>query len=366
MSTRPPRSRHPALLALAAALAAGALAAGAPPAAAQGRRVQPELGDSNVRFAIPSEGYPGDLGYPEGIVINGNQAFVSTPATFGTSGSAPSKIYAFDVRTGVLTGEFVIEGQDLSQEHALSGMTLDGSDRLYVLDIQQGVLRLTLDGQSQEVYAPAFPDLPANAHGDQPPLPNDLTFDDQGYLYVTDTLQGVIWRIPPGGGSAELWFSDARLDTPFGPNGIRVSPDRTRLFFGVTTDDFGAGTIYTLPLVESPSAEDLEVFHVYWGEGPDGLGFGASGKLYVTLAFSNVVSVLGPDGSEVARYAGPAATQDGGAIPWDAPATFAFDNRTGRLLIVNHALFSGIPEHFVVFDLYVDDRVDPVPQPNVP
>ena len=58
-------------------------------------------------------------------------------------------------------------------------------------------------------------------------FPNGLTFDKRGTLYVTDTIPGVVWRIPRGG-AAELWFSSpllagdgsAGFSFPIGANGI--------------------------------------------------------------------------------------------------------------------------------------------------
>ena len=43
-------------------------------------------------------------------------------------------------------------------------------------------------------------------------------------LYVTDYLQAVIWRVPPGGGGAKVWLADRRLDGgEFGTTGIALA-----------------------------------------------------------------------------------------------------------------------------------------------
>jgi hypothetical protein len=39
---------------------------------------------------------------------------------------------------------------------------------------------------------------------------------------VTDSFQATIWRVPPGGGAPQVWFQNATIDGPFGPNGVRV------------------------------------------------------------------------------------------------------------------------------------------------
>jgi hypothetical protein len=87
-----------------------------------------DYGDSRVIAEIPSEPYPGNLGFPESVVINGNRAYVSTPATFGTVGTPPARIYAFDVRYGTLERTYEIQGQDKTlfvTNHALYSQNRD-------------------------------------------------------------------------------------------------------------------------------------------------------------------------------------------------------------------------------------------------
>jgi sugar lactone lactonase YvrE len=347
-------------------LALAALAALAAPGAARadthGSR---PIGDSRVIADLPNP-----PGFPEGIAIKGNKFYVSTQAHFGTVGAGPSQVLSYDLKSGALLRTYVIAGEDPGQEHGLSGIAFDGDGRLYVLSTQLGVLRLDLETGAQEAYAPPLPFI-----GTGFPLANDLAFDDLGYLYITDSFQGAIWRVPPGGGSNDLWFLDARLEVPFdaqgnplgfGPNGLRLSPDRTRVCFIMTLDAEGQGYVYTLPLVDRPVAADLAVLHQFMaGEGPDDMTFGVSGRLYVSLAFGSAISVLGPDGGEVARYAGAAQGADG-AVPYDMPSGVVIDDRTGALLANNHAEFSGLSSHMVVFDLIVADHASPLAKPELP
>lgn len=123
------------------------------------------------------------------------------------------------------------------------------------------------------------------------------------------------------------------------------------------------GTIYRLPLVDQPAPADLQVFHTYaGGEVPDQLAFGARGELYVSLALSNQISVLAPDGTESARY----ASAPGDAIPLDAPAGIAFDARSKSLLIANHALLTGNASNFAVLAMAAGDPGTPLVQPVLP
>jgi sugar lactone lactonase YvrE len=326
------------------------------------------LGDSRVIAKLPPR-----PGYPEGIAIEGQTIYVATLARFGTAFQGPPEVQAFDSTTGQLVRRYVVPDRDPTMDHGLSGEAFDANGRLYVLDTQWGVVRIDTVTGDQEIYAPAFPDLPPCVLGgtgpcsptlaDTPPLPNDLAFDELGNAYVTDSLQGTIWRVPPGGGPAEIWFQDARIAGAFGPNGIRLSPDRARVVFSVTIDLNVRGVIYTLPIA-APTSGQLRVLHRYrLGEAPDNLAFGLSGKLYVALAGSNQISVLRPGGAEARRFSGPARNDGGLPVPYDMPSGVAFDDSTQSLLVNNHSEVLGIPRHFVVFDVFVKDQADPLVRP---
>jgi sugar lactone lactonase YvrE len=312
------------------------------------------LGDSKVIAAVP---FPG---YPEGIAVHDGLIYTSGPAAFGVPGNfVPSKIFAFDEQTGALAKTIVVEGQQ-GPLNALSCIAFGEDDNLYVLDEGQGVLQINVETGQQSVYAAGFHPVYQSAFN--PPAPvllNDLAFDKRGYLYVTDSFEATIWRVPPGGGAPQVWFQSSLIDGPFGPNGVRVDAKSNKLYFTQTFDAGGAGDVYTLPLVDHPSASDLKLFYAYTpGAGPDGIAFGRSGKLYVALAGYSQISVLGADGTEQARYSGPA--QNGaGTLPWANPANIAFNNRTGALLVTNHASLTGLPDPsplFAVFDVYVNDK----------
>ncbi len=306
--------------------------------------------------------FPVPPGSPEGIAVKGNKAYVSGPARFGTAGGPPSIVVVYDTRTGEKLETIQIQGEDLSQEHANSCVAFDGEGRLYVVNTQRGIIRIDLGSGEQTVYAPPVPQL----NPPVPALPNDIAFDPAGNLYLTDSLQATIWRIPPGGGAPQVWFQDAVLATPFGANGIRINPDRTKVYFVVTAEGVGptgftGGKIYTLPLVDAPTAAQLEVFHQYNGEGPDGIAFGNSGKLYVILASPghSGVSVLSPTGAETARFGNPFGPNFL-ISPFNSPANAAFDKH-GSLLVTNHTFI--FPGNESVLSVYVNDKESPLVKP---
>lgn len=325
---------------------------------------------------------PGVPGYPEGIAVDRGSVFVSTQARFGTANEGPSQILVFERWTGTLQGIIQVKWERLDAEHALSGITIDRRGDLYVLSTQLGVLRFTRSdfGWTQEQYAPPLPDLDGDG---VEPLPNDAAFDDNGNLYISDSLQGVIWRIPPGGippqGSHEIWLRDPRLAprgmAQLGVNGIRPDPDRQYMYMAISGGPAYApgevptnGQILRIPLVERPNPETLERVFTYAPDAangfhalPDGLAFTRHGLLYVVLAGANALSVLDVHGTEIDRITVPGNSK----IPFVQPANLVFDR--GSVLVTNHALYAeNASDYFAVLEVRVHHRGDPLPRPLVP
>src|SRR5436305_8866079 len=209
------------------------------------------IGDSKVLAAVP---FPG---YPESIAVHGRLVYVSVPAAFGVPGNLDaSKIFAFDLDTGALVKTITVQGQTRFPK-AISCIAFGEDDNLYVADEEQGILKIDVETGQQSVYAaPFFPNFTSIFNPPAPVLLNDLAFDKHGNLYVTDSFQATIWRVPAGGGAPQVWFQGAQIDGPFGPNGVRISPDGKLVYFTVTFDATGGGTTYTLPTVDHPQASD--------------------------------------------------------------------------------------------------------------
>lgn len=323
----------------------------------------------------------GAPGFPEGVVVDGPRVYVSGPANFDVTGP---KVRVYHRTTGALLDTIEVTHPGADPADALSCIAVDGEHRLYVVSEAQGIVRLTKHGGAwrQELYAPLPADgLPGCTHGAQfapdPSDPmfragchllNDLAFDESGALFVTDSARATIYRVAPGGGALDPWFTSPYLlggpPFPIGVNGIRVSPTTGEIYFTVTTSPLpemaGRGALYKLPNVPAPGPGDLAAVHYYDPFlGPDGFAFGASGDLYATLAFANQISILAPSGAETARLTGPA----GSAVPYDAPANIAFDGK-GSILVTNHALLSGIAADMAVLRVYVGDEGAPLFTPD--
>ncbi len=337
------------------------------------------FGDAYVLAQVPAQ-----PGFPEGIAVKGNRVYVAGAATFGTTGKGPSAVHAFDTKTGELVANYPTEGENLIAEHANSSIAFDGNGRLYVLNTQLGIYRLTPETGTQETYAKPFPDLKpcvpflvpppcSPTVADAPSLPNDIAFDEVGNAYITDSMQATIWRVPAGpvpvgGKTPQIWFQDSRLASAYiGVNGLRLNPARTLAYITVTTDLLGQSFVYTLPLKTNPVAGELKVFHQYGVDSlPDGIAFGRSGLLYVAIATPGAsgVSILNPAGQEVGRLSNPPLSP---FAPYDSPANIAF-NGQGSILLSNHAFVTGVlnPGQFAVVDAFVDDKESPLAKPVVP
>ena len=315
----------------------------------------PAIGASKVLTAV------GAPGYPEGIAVHDGLVYVAGPAAFGVAGDPT--IFAYDEDTGALVRTIVVQHPNIAGlPNALSCLAFGEDDNLYVVDEVLGIVKINLETNQQSVYAAPF--YPVFVSAFNPPAPvliNDLAFDKKGYLYVTDSFQATIWRVPPGGGAPQVWFQDPQIDGPFGPNGVRVDKKSEKLYFTVTFDGGGVGYVYTLPLIDSPVLSDLSLFHAYnladTGSGPDGIAFGKSGDLYVALAGTSKISILNAGGTEQTKLSGPAQYSGHPPLPWMNPANIAFNNKTKSLLVTNHAgLVPFDPTLFAVFDVYVKDK----------
>lgn len=320
---------------------------------------QRPFGDSQVVAAVPAPGFP------EGIAVKGDRVYVSGPATFGNFG--PALVWEYDIKSKALLGTYPVTtpGQGM---RGLSCIAFGPDGKLYAVEPFVGIIRMNLDkNNTQSVYAPFTPMGPS--------LLNDLAFDEFGNLFVTDSFAATIYRVPAGGGAPQVWFQDARLagnpNLPFGVNGIRIDKKNKKVYVSVTVDQNFLGVIYRLPLVSNPAPAEMETFHVYLpGSGPlppapDGIAFGKSGDLYVALAGTNQISIIGPNGVEKQRLNGPAKfPNSANVLPWTNPANIAFTHQDGTILVTNHA--SLLPPSvdplpfFAIFDVSVGDNGEPL------
>jgi sugar lactone lactonase YvrE len=245
-----------------------------------------------------------------------------------------------------------------NSDMGLFGLALDGNHgtnhQLYIADMNGRILRLAV---GQENASPKlFAQPPSQfAGGWMVTMWNDLVFDKAGNLFMTDDKPR-LWRVTPDG-QASVWFTDPRITGFFGfaggPLGGRIDPTGKYFYFSITISRTfpGEAVVYRLPLVDHPSAADLQVVHrfpVVPGQQlpqATGLAFAASGNLYVALIGTNQIAVLDPAGKEIRRISSPL---------FDSPWGLAF---MGQSLLVTNADIQPVesPARWKVLKVFVGE-----------
>src|SRR4051812_35736814 len=218
--------------------------------------------DTTVLANVPPPGYPA-----LSLVAPDRTIYVGTFTNASGDANGPSHLYAYSPE-GLMLRDWTIQGQKPDGDNGVQVAAQDAAGRLYLLDQQPSrVLAFDPHIGTQSNYA-TFDDVPscpptggtAGAQCsatvmDNPPEPDYAAWGTDGSLYVTDYTQGLIWRVPPGGGRAKVWFTDPQLDgTLFGPAGIVMMPDHQTLMLdtsagGATSlGNPTSGKLYKLPI----------------------------------------------------------------------------------------------------------------------
>jgi sugar lactone lactonase YvrE len=300
--------------------------------------------DTRALAAVPPPGFPARAYVaPNGLIYEGTY---DNPS----GDTVPSRVFEY-LADGTLQRSWTIQGQDLSQAHGVQVATSDAKGRLVLLDKSPARLIL-LDPRTgaQSTYA-TFADLPALP--DQTPMADYGAWGPDGSLYVTDYQQAVIWRVPPGGGDAQVWLADKKLDGGmFGTAGIALAADHKTLVIsqgseaGLGAGNPATGRIYSVAIGADGRPGPLtQLWESGPAEAPDGLAIAKSGRIYVALVspLANQIVCVGADGKEVDRS--PAT--------FDAPSSVAFLGTS--LIVADQSYVNGDPSHMQILDVAVGE-----------
>ncbi|MEE9202145.1 MAG: SMP-30/gluconolactonase/LRE family protein [Dehalococcoidia bacterium] len=276
-----------------------------------------------IRFAdVPSPGVP------EGIAVSGDGQIAV--GTFYHEG--PSHIFVFDAEGKVLRDVTIRD----KVPSPLLGVIWKGND-IYAADFGNGRILLITPDDRVTVFA-ELPQLTQMTPGpaEQPPGPNGFALDRVGNLYVSDSFQGVVWKIAAAG-QVSVWKRDVAListrELPFGANGITFTPEGNALLVA----NSGEGTIARIAVSEDGSAGAVSIFADDI-TAPDGIAFGPDGNLWVLspAAEDYAVAVFSPTGERLTSV-----STEG----FNGPTSIDFLGDT--LLAVNLGYFTQVKDYYI-------------------
>lgn len=302
-------------------------------------------------------------GQPEGIAVDPDDGSIWSGSNRPNSSA---DVWHWDAGGRLL--ETYSLADHVPAEHGVNGIALDGDGRVYALDYSGArAVRIDPATGAQSVYA-TFANLPACAEVagipcepspvDRPAWPNWATFAPDGTMYVSDLNQATIWKVPAGGGAAEIWYQNADFASIYSINGMQFDA-AGRLNFVVTVSlapditSIGRGVVYRIAFDSNGSPGPLEKVAVV-GQA-DGLAIGTSGRIYLPISnpFDNSIQVVDPSAGSVVADLPTVVDRVTRSIPYSTPASVAF--RGTSLIISNHGLLVIDPHQWAILELGVGE-----------
>ncbi|MFI5823714.1 SMP-30/gluconolactonase/LRE family protein [Streptomyces rishiriensis] len=127
-------------------------------------------------------------------------------------------------------------------------------------------------------------------------LPNGLALDQRTQkLYVTDSVHGVIYRLPTRGGKATVWTRGEALEpsTFAGANGLKLHNG------AVWATNLDKGTVLRIPVTARGTAGRIQV-HASGMPSIDDFAFTGRGDTLLAARDDNQVDLVRPDGTHIA------------------------------------------------------------------
>jgi sugar lactone lactonase YvrE len=221
------------------------LIAATPPASAWDR------GDADVLTVLP-DATPGQPSSVEGLTVGPDGNIYVATFGFNANGALTGHAVLYVIKPdGKLLRQVTIAN---SSPHVLGLRFNPVNGFLLVLDFGAGTV-LHVDPVSGASSVFAVPTIGGSGL-------NALTFDKAGNAYISDSFNGIIWKVGPSGGAPTIWSNSpllapgTGLTPPFGANGVEFSNDGKTLFAANTAFH----QIIQIPVKADGSAGAASVF----------------------------------------------------------------------------------------------------------
>jgi hypothetical protein len=309
------------------------------------------------------------LQFPEGLTSWNGKIYAATLNIVNTSGH-DNRIFVFDTMGNLVNTIGDKPGQDLVNTGGINGLTIDrNTGDLYVAANINGQILRIQNPDSQNPTISVYATYPAGGG------PEDMAFNQFGTLYASDSNLGVVYAIPPGGGTPQLVIGPAGSGAPVSDNGLLQSPveglspngvvfslDYSTLYVANTwADSVVAFDVNSQGQVTGNARifaqnknDDLEEYPTgftgllqsdtqigpaasTWLNGPDGLALDSQGDVWVASILGDTITELDSKGHLIATYGTSAVTASG---LLNQPASLTFVGSS--LYATDLSIFTGL------------------------
>jgi sugar lactone lactonase YvrE len=170
---------------------------------------------------------------------------------------------------------------------------------------------------------------------------NALTFDKLGNAYISDSFNGIIWKVGPNGGKPTIWSNSpllspgSGLTPPFGANGVEFNKAGTVLYVANTAFH----QIIQIPVNPDSSAGTASVF-ITGINAPDGIAIDRDENIWICANQEDDIVVIDKTGKVVAKLGDfNGIDKDGVARGFLFPASLDFSLDGKTLYVSNLTLF---------------------------
>jgi len=289
-----------------------------------------DRGDADVLTVLPdaTSGQPSSV---EGLTVGPDGNIYVATFGFNAAGALTGNATLYVIKpNGKVLRELAIAN---SSPHVLGLRFNPVNGFLLVLDFGAGrVLHVDpMTGASSVFATPTIGGSGLNA----------LTFDKLGNAYISDSFNGIIWKVGPNGGTPTIWSNSpllgpgGGLTPPFGANGVEFNNAGTVLYVANTAFH----QIIQIPVNPDGSAGAASVF-ITGINAPDGIAIDRDENIWICANQEDDIVVVDKKGKVIAKLGDfDGIDKDGVARGLLFPASLAFSLDGKKLYVSNLTLY---------------------------